>query len=93
MRRAIWIAWPAFVVGALANALFYTIFDPLEMHTYWDVVPANRTAAYTLGFFAFWAIGAASSAFTCFLQRTSDEVNRRCPLEAEERPAGCPKRP
>jgi hypothetical protein len=44
-----------------------------------------------VGFFAFWAICAASSAFTCFLQRTSAEINR-CPLPADSRPVGCPKR-
>jgi hypothetical protein len=92
VKRAIWILWPSFLVGAIANALFYTVFDPLDLHTYWQPVPASRTAAYTLGFFAFWAIGACSSALTCFLQRTSDEVNRRCPLEARERPVGCPTR-
>jgi hypothetical protein len=31
---------------------------------------------YTLGFFFFWALGAGSSAFTCFLQRRAHEVNR-----------------
>jgi hypothetical protein len=92
MTRAIWILWPSFVVAAVANAFFYSVFDPLELHTYWNAVPTSRTAAYTLGFFAFWALAACSSAFTCFLQRTSDEINRRCPLEAPERPVGCPKR-
>jgi hypothetical protein len=36
-------------------------------------------------------MSAASSAFTCFLQRRADEVNR-CPLTPVERPVGCPKR-
>jgi hypothetical protein len=92
MRLGIWILWPAFVVGGVANAVFFSLFDPLELHMYWSGMPASRIAAYTIGFFAFWAIAAFSSAFTCFLQRTSDEVNRRCPLEPEDRPVGCPKR-
>ena len=29
-------------------------------------------------------LAAASSAFTCFLQRTPEEINRLCPLEPEE---------
>jgi hypothetical protein len=30
---------------------------------------------YTIGFFLCWAFAAASSAFTCFLQRGSREIN------------------
>jgi len=46
---------------------------------------------YSIGFFLCWGFAAASSAFTCFLQRSADEVNR-CPLPVVERPPGCPKR-
>jgi hypothetical protein len=31
---------------------------------------------YTIGFFAFWVIGAASSAVTVFLSRSPFEVDR-----------------
>jgi len=48
-------------------------------------------AVYTIGFFAFWVIGAVSSAITVFLAQSPFEVNR-CTLEADERPLGCPKR-
>jgi hypothetical protein len=44
-----------------------------------------------IGFFLFWAFAAASSALTCFLQRSAFEMNR-CPLPELERPEGCPKR-
>jgi hypothetical protein len=47
---------------------------------------------YTIGFFFFWAVGAAAAALTVFLQRSPVEVNR-CPLPAVGRPPGCPKRP
>jgi hypothetical protein len=33
-------------------------------------------ATYSIGFLLFWGLAAASSAFTCFLQRSSREVNR-----------------
>jgi hypothetical protein len=85
MKKAIWILWPSFVAGGLATILFFTALDPEDPGT------LGRNAAYTLGFFFFWAMSAASSAFTCFLQRRADEVNR-CPLTPVERPVGCPKR-
>ena len=91
MKHAIWILWPSFVTGAIANAGLFTLIDPFEL----EVVIAHgatRMAAYTAGFFAFWFFGAVCSAFTCFLQRSSVDINRLCPLEPHARPIGCPKR-
>jgi len=84
MKKAIWILWPSFLVAGVAEVLFFTVFDPRELG-------ASRPVAYTVGFFLFWALAAASSAFTCFLQKSAAEVNA-CPLQPAERPIGCPKR-
>ncbi len=92
MRHAIWILWPSFIIGGVAEALFFTLFDPMDLHVFGEPVAVSRTAAYTVGFFVFWAFAAASSSFTCFLQRSSVDINRLCPLEPPERPIGCPKR-
>jgi hypothetical protein len=46
---------------------------------------------YSIGFFVFWALTAATSALTCFFQQTSVEINR-CPLDPIDRPLGCPSR-
>lgn len=92
MKHAIWILWPSFIIGGVAEALFFTLFDPLDLHVFGEPVAVTRTAAYTLGFFGFWAFAAASSAFTCFLQRSAADINRLCPLEPPARPVGCPKR-
>ena len=90
MKLAIWILWPSFLVGALANAVFFTLFDPVHLHVYWDTASTGVLAAYTIGFFAFWVIAACSSAFTCFLQRSSEHVNRlHCPVPNKERPTDC----
>lgn len=90
MKLAIWILWPSFLVGAAGNAVFFTIFNPAELHAIWEPLPANSIAAYTLGFFAFWAICACSSALTCFIQRGAHEVNRMmCTLPNDLRPEGC----
>lgn len=92
MKHAIWIMWPSFVIGGVAEALFFTLFDPMDLHVFGEPLAVSRTAAYTIGFFFFWAFAAASSAFTCWLQRSSVDINRLCPLEPTERPVGCPKR-
>ena len=73
-RRLIYILWPSFLVGAAANALFFTIFDPVDF-TLFGPFGLSRLTAYSAGFLLFWALGAASSAFTCFLQRPREEIN------------------
>ena len=92
MQRMIWILWPSFIVGGIAEAVFFTLFDPMDLHLFGEPLTLSRTAIYTIGFFAFWLFAAGSSALTCFLQRPAADINRRCPLEPRERPAGCPKR-
>ena len=92
MKKAIWILWPSFVTAGIAEVFFFTVFDPTDLHLFGEPLGLTRSAAYTVGFFLLWAFAAASSAFTCFLQRTAVDINRLCPLEAYERPIGCPKR-
>src|SRR5437867_2394860 len=90
-QRLIWVLWPAFLVATIAEGLFFTLFDPADMALFGNPVELSRQAVYTLGFFVFWAMMAASSALTVFLRQSPIEVNR-CPLEPVERPVGCPKR-
>lgn len=92
MRRLIWILWPSFIIGGVAEAVFFTLFDPMDLHIFGEPLNLSRIGVYTLGFFLFWAFAAASSAFTCFLQRGAVDINRLCPLEPDNRPLGCPKR-
>ncbi len=70
MSKAVVVLWPSFVVAGVAEILFFTAFDPAE-------VEISRLAAYSAGFFFFWALAAASSALTCFLQRAPTEINRK----------------
>jgi len=90
-HRLMWVIWPAFLVAAIAEGIFFTVFDPFELHFFGEVLDLSRGAIYTMGFFGFWALGIASSALTVFLERSPWEVNR-CPIEPLDRPPACPKR-
>jgi hypothetical protein len=90
-QRLLWVLWPAFLVAAVAELLFFALFDPADLAVFGVPLEAGRMPVYTAGFFFFWLIAASASALTVFLQRSPFEVNR-CPLPAPERPAGCPKR-
>ena len=68
-RRLIWILWPSFLVACMAEAVFFTFFDPGELVVFGSSVGSGRTAVYSIGFFLFWLITAASSALTCLLQQ------------------------
>lgn len=77
-RKAIWILWPSFLVAGVAEVVFFTILDPVQLHMVAELVGfSNRIAWYTIGFLLFWLFAAVSSALTCFLQRSPADVNRR----------------
>ncbi|MGE8215603.1 hypothetical protein D3C87_283430 [compost metagenome] len=64
------ILWPSFVAAGLASMVFFAFVDPLRLR---DIsFPAHalsRELGYTLGFFMFWAVTAASSGVTWYLSR------------------------
>ena len=66
-QRLMWIAWPAFLVAGVAEVIFFTLVDPLDLHFFGRVIEVSREVAYTVGFFGFWGLALASSALTLFL--------------------------
>lgn len=75
-QRLIWILWPSFIVAGAATGVFFTLFDPGELELFGARLGLSRLAVYSIGFFAFWLFAAASSALTCFFQRSAAEINR-----------------
>ena len=90
-QRLMWVIWPAFLIGGVAEAIFFTLVDPFDLQFFGAPLDMGREAIYTVGFFAFWGLGIASSALTVLLERSPFE-EYRCPLDSAERPTGCPKR-
>jgi hypothetical protein len=84
VQRLIWILWPSFIVGGVATGVFFTLFDPRELEMFGEGLGLSRLAVYSIGFFAFWLFAAASSALTCFFQRTSAEINRGSVVSVED---------
>lgn len=70
------VLWPSFVLAGVATSVFFTFLDPVRLFDYEGEPPLSRTAAYSLGFFLFWVLCAASSAATSyFLRPTNDLVS------------------
>lgn len=76
MKRLISILWPSFIVAGVAEAVFFTLVDPQELYLFGEPVYWSKTAVYSVGFFAFWAVCAASSMFTCFIQKDPRPTQR-----------------
>lgn len=89
-HRVMWVLWPAFLAAGAGEVIFFTVFDPFDLHFFGAPLELSRQAIYTMGFFGFWGLGIVSSALTVFLERSPWEKNR-CPLDAPDRPDGCPK--
>lgn len=68
MRAMIEVLWPSFLVAGVAEGLFFTVFDPMELHFLGEPIEAGRMAVYSIGFFAFWFMAATSSLLTKWLQ-------------------------
>lgn len=67
-RRLMWIIWPAFLVAGIAEIVFFSLFDPFDLHFFGEALDMSREGIYTMGFFGFWGLGIASSALTVFLE-------------------------
>jgi hypothetical protein len=71
LRAAAAVLWPSFIAAALAEFVVFAAFDPAAFEMP-GAGPVARPAAYTVGFFAFWVIGALSSALSLYLVRGVD---------------------
>ena len=75
MLKWIQVLWPSFLVAGIAEAVFFTVINPQELYLFGEPVKYSLTATYSIGFFGFWLVGAASSLLTLFFQRSSAEIN------------------
>lgn len=71
-RRLLRLLWPAFLVAAAAEAVFFSVFDPFDLHFLGAPLEMSRLAVYTMGFFGFWGMGFASAALAAFLNGDLD---------------------
>ena len=66
-RQLIGVLWPAFLLACAIEILVFAMVDPSDLHWGGDALRMSRQGIYTVAFFVFWAMAAASSAFTALL--------------------------
>lgn len=69
LRLLMTILWPSFLVAIVAEGCFFSLFDPNELSLLDSQVDLTPIAAYTIGFFFFWAFCSLASGLTCYLTR------------------------
>jgi hypothetical protein len=67
------VLWPSFLMAAVAVGLVFSMIDPQELVFVGINLADSREAAYTVGFFVFWALFAASSGLTWMLSRNPSD--------------------
>jgi hypothetical protein len=77
IQRIIAVLWPSFLTAGLATALFFTVFDPLDLAALTDYPDISRTGAYTIGFFLFWLLTSSTCALTCYFQQPCDSIKSK----------------
>lgn len=78
MQKLLWfVLWPSFMVAGAAELMFFSVINPQELYLFGEPVHYSKVATYSIGFFGFWLVSAASSILTLYLARSPREVNSR----------------
>lgn len=75
-QRMMWIVWPAFLLAGLLEILVFAMVDPEDMRWAGQPIALSRQTVYSLSFFVFWIVVAASNALTTLLSLSPSELNR-----------------
>jgi hypothetical protein len=67
MIKWVLVLWPSFLVAGIAEMAFFTLINPQELYLLGEAVEFSPIATYSIGFFAFWTLCAASSLLTLYL--------------------------
>ena len=65
-----------FILLTVLVGIVFSRRYPKELYLFGEPAHFSAIATYSIGFFAFWIVCAASSLTTLFFQRTSNEINQ-----------------
>ena len=60
MQKWMAVLWPSFLMAGVAEGVFFSLVNPQELYLLGAEVAYPPIATYSLGFFAFWLLCAAS---------------------------------
>ena len=74
--RVLRILWPAFLMAGVLEVLVFALVDPQQLHVGSAPLPLSSQAVYTISFFVFWAVIAASAAISRWLEGADAGADR-----------------
>lgn len=71
-RSALTVAWCSFLAASVATMVFFAFVDPSPLASLFvpTALLPSRTALYSVGFFFFWIVCAASAGLTAWMLAT-----------------------
>ncbi len=66
IQKIIAVLWPSFLVAGLETIVFFTIFDPVNVFSDYDV---TRLGSYSIGFFLFWLFAILPCVLTLYFAK------------------------
>ncbi len=76
LKLAMTVLWPSFLSAIMAEGLFFSIFDPVELLFVGGQLDLKPIAVYTMGFFFFWTVCAIASMISLYLVRTESATKQ-----------------
>lgn len=58
--------WITFLMAVMATGVFFSVIDPIDLKYCVPFPEVSRSAAYTIGFFLFWALTSLTALFAVF---------------------------
>lgn len=78
--RVFSVLWPAFMVAAAAELVFFGLVDPLDLRIFDGLLgDSDRTSVYSLSFLFFWAVGVITAMLSELLHKRASEINHVLP--------------
>ena len=71
------VMWPSFLLAAVATGLFFSAFSPADLFPFGEDAGVSDLGIYTIGFFLFWALTAASGVGTLYFTITNCRLKRK----------------
>jgi hypothetical protein len=82
-QRIMWIVWPAFLLAGVLEILVFAMVDPDDIRWAGQPIALSRQTVYSLSFFVFWIVIAASNALTTLLSLSPSELNRSATAQTD----------
>lgn len=72
------VAWPSFLVAAVAETVFFSVINPRELYLLGEPVNFSPLTTYTIGFFGFWCVAFAASLTSSWMAEKMPACADRC---------------